>query len=170
VFGVAVLLGVATTIVLVTAISMEADLVGAQIQSGAFVYGLLSLADKLFNGLLIVFLTPYTEHRVEVLAIMTAVPAGSCILALLSASTVPTYWRQLAALLCNRESSANERKPLLSETQIQQYPVEHVEEGGQKEGGEDEEEGQQGPDLPPVSHPFLAARHMSGTIPSVADV
>ena len=154
IFGVAVLLGIGTTITLVTAISAEADLVGAQIQSGAFVYGLLSLADKLLNGILIVILTPYTSESLPVLAIMTAVPAGSCILALFSAISVPTYWRQLSTIIHERYAAKEKEKdPLLRAV---------VEDGEATEVGPD--------DLPPVSQPFLAVHHMSGTIPSVGAV
>ncbi len=45
------LLGVGTTIILVGAYSMEADLVGNHVVTGAFVYGFISLLDKLSNGI-----------------------------------------------------------------------------------------------------------------------
>jgi Na+/melibiose symporter-like transporter len=43
-------LGVGCAIVMVISVSFEADLVGANTESGAFVYGACSFADKLFNG------------------------------------------------------------------------------------------------------------------------
>lgn len=56
VFVVGVLLGFGGTTCLVTAVTMEAELVDQHKSSCAFVYGLLSLTDKLSNGLLIVLI------------------------------------------------------------------------------------------------------------------
>ncbi|XP_035667594.1 major facilitator superfamily domain-containing protein 12-like isoform X1 [Branchiostoma floridae] len=51
VYGAAVLLGVGGSTVLVTSLSMTADLIGENLESGAFVYGAMSFTDKLSNGL-----------------------------------------------------------------------------------------------------------------------
>lgn len=45
-----VLLGAGSAVITVISVSMEADLVGRNVESGAFVYGAMSLTDKLSNG------------------------------------------------------------------------------------------------------------------------
>uniref|UniRef100_A0A4W3GEB8 Major facilitator superfamily domain containing 12a n=1 Tax=Callorhinchus milii TaxID=7868 RepID=A0A4W3GEB8_CALMI len=51
IFGAAVLLGSGSATILVTSLSMTADLIGDNTQSAAFVYGAMSFTDKLANGL-----------------------------------------------------------------------------------------------------------------------
>ncbi|MBN3301892.1 MFS12 protein, partial [Amia calva] len=51
VYGAAVLLGAGSATILVMSLSMTADLIGGQTQSGAFVYGAMSFTDKVANGL-----------------------------------------------------------------------------------------------------------------------
>ncbi|XP_046543115.1 major facilitator superfamily domain-containing protein 12-like isoform X1 [Haliotis rubra] len=53
VFGVAVLMGVGGTTMLITSLAMTADLIGNNTESGAFVYGAMSFTDKLSNGIAI---------------------------------------------------------------------------------------------------------------------
>lgn len=53
IFFVAVLLGLGTTIILVMCLSMLSELVGRNTETGAFVYGAMSLTDKLSNGIAI---------------------------------------------------------------------------------------------------------------------
>uniref|UniRef100_A0A665U8I8 Major facilitator superfamily domain-containing protein 12 n=1 Tax=Echeneis naucrates TaxID=173247 RepID=A0A665U8I8_ECHNA len=50
VYGAAVLLGAGSATILVISLSMTADLIANQTQSGAFVYGAMSFTDKLANG------------------------------------------------------------------------------------------------------------------------
>ncbi|KAM4548838.1 major facilitator superfamily domain-containing protein 12 [Odontesthes bonariensis] len=50
IFGAAVLLGAGSATILVMSLSMTATLIGEQTQSGAFVYGSMSLTDKVANG------------------------------------------------------------------------------------------------------------------------
>lgn len=52
-YGVAVLLGVGGSTLLVTALTMLADLIGENVETGAFVYGAMSFTDKLSNGITI---------------------------------------------------------------------------------------------------------------------
>lgn len=49
-YGAAVLLGVGGSTLLVTALTMLADLIGDNVETGAFVYGAMSFTDKLSNG------------------------------------------------------------------------------------------------------------------------
>ncbi|KAF1385486.1 hypothetical protein PFLUV_G00108280 [Perca fluviatilis] len=51
IYGAAVLLGAGSATILVMSLSMTAKLIGEQTQSGAFVYGSMSLTDKFANGL-----------------------------------------------------------------------------------------------------------------------
>lgn len=50
------LLGFGTSTCMVCSVQLEADLVGENSKSGAFVYGALSFADKLANGIVIFLL------------------------------------------------------------------------------------------------------------------
>ncbi|XP_061153552.1 major facilitator superfamily domain containing 12b isoform X2 [Syngnathus typhle] len=50
IYGAAVLLGAGSAVILVMSLSMTAKLIGEQTQSGAFVYGSMSLTDKVANG------------------------------------------------------------------------------------------------------------------------
>ncbi|XP_074490913.1 major facilitator superfamily domain-containing protein 12 isoform X2 [Sebastes fasciatus] len=50
VIGAAVMLGAGVAIIMVMSLSMTASLIGEQTQSGAFVYGSMSLIDKVVNG------------------------------------------------------------------------------------------------------------------------
>ncbi|XP_019368815.1 PREDICTED: major facilitator superfamily domain-containing protein 12 [Gavialis gangeticus] len=51
IYGAAVLLGAGSATILVTSLSMTADLIGTNTHSGAFVYGAMSFTDKVANGL-----------------------------------------------------------------------------------------------------------------------
>lgn len=53
IFPVAALLGAGSSVLLVTSLGVTADLIGADTESGAFVYGAMSFADKLSNGLVV---------------------------------------------------------------------------------------------------------------------
>ncbi|RUS80621.1 hypothetical protein EGW08_011631 [Elysia chlorotica] len=64
VFGCAVLMGCAGSLMLITSLSMTSDLIGSNVESGAFVFGAMSFTDKLSNGiavLLIQFFHPCTN-------------------------------------------------------------------------------------------------------------
>lgn len=50
IYGAAILLGAGSATILVMSLSMTADLIGDQTQSGAFVYGAMSFTDKVANG------------------------------------------------------------------------------------------------------------------------
>uniref|UniRef100_A0ACB8F245 Major facilitator super domain-containing protein 12 n=1 Tax=Sphaerodactylus townsendi TaxID=933632 RepID=A0ACB8F245_9SAUR len=56
VYGAAVLLGAGSATVLVTSLSMTADLIGSNTHSGAFVYGAMSFTDKVANGLAVMLI------------------------------------------------------------------------------------------------------------------
>ena len=53
---VAALLGAGGSVMLVTSLSITADLIGPNVESGAFVYGAMSFTDKLSNGLAVMLI------------------------------------------------------------------------------------------------------------------
>lgn len=53
IYGAMILLGAGASTLLVTSLSMVADLIGCSVGSSAFVYGVMSFADKLSNGVAI---------------------------------------------------------------------------------------------------------------------
>ncbi|KAM9475015.1 major facilitator superfamily domain-containing protein 12 isoform 1-T2 [Clarias gariepinus] len=56
VYGAAVLLGAGSAVILVMSLSMTANLIADQTQSGAFVYGAMSFTDKVANGLAVMII------------------------------------------------------------------------------------------------------------------
>ncbi|XP_027598035.1 major facilitator superfamily domain-containing protein 12 [Pipra filicauda] len=56
VYGAAVLLGAGSATILVTSLSMTADLIGTNTHSSAFVYGAMSFTDKMANGLAVMLI------------------------------------------------------------------------------------------------------------------
>lgn len=54
IYGVAILMGASGSIILITCLGITADLIGDNAQSGAFVFGAMSFADKLSNGIVVV--------------------------------------------------------------------------------------------------------------------
>ncbi|XP_074655672.1 major facilitator superfamily domain-containing protein 12-like [Tubulanus polymorphus] len=56
IFGAAVLLGSGCSTILITSLSMTADLISENTETGAFVYGAMSFTDKLSNGITVVFI------------------------------------------------------------------------------------------------------------------
>jgi hypothetical protein len=51
IYAVAGLFGASSSVLLVTSLGVTADLIGSDTESGAFVYGAMSFADKLSNGI-----------------------------------------------------------------------------------------------------------------------
>ncbi|XP_053821814.1 major facilitator superfamily domain-containing protein 12 isoform X2 [Vidua macroura] len=56
IYGLAVLLGAGSATILVTSLSMTADLIGTNTHSSAFVYGAMSFTDKMANGLAVMLI------------------------------------------------------------------------------------------------------------------
>ncbi|KAI3386459.1 hypothetical protein SNEBB_006530 [Seison nebaliae] len=94
VFAPAILLGSGGAIILVVSLSMTADMIGNNTKNGAFVYGCMSFADKLANGLaisIIQYLNPCTKccrkcapFYQNVMTFFTISIAGFCLLVLVS--------------------------------------------------------------------------------------
>ena len=65
IFFVAALIGVAGSTLLITSLSLTADLIGANIDSGAFVYGAMSLTDKVSNGAAVLIIQALVPSNVD---------------------------------------------------------------------------------------------------------
>ncbi|KAE8631339.1 hypothetical protein XENTR_v10001158 [Xenopus tropicalis] len=66
VYGAAVILGTGSATILVTSLSMTADLIGTHSRSAAFVYGAMSFTDKVANGLAVVAIQSLHPCRTQV--------------------------------------------------------------------------------------------------------
>lgn len=64
-YPVSILLGAGNAIIMVTSISMEADMIGNNTESGAFVYGALSFTDKLSNGIVVLIIQIIEERTAD---------------------------------------------------------------------------------------------------------
>ncbi|KAL1491554.1 hypothetical protein ABEB36_012133 [Hypothenemus hampei] len=86
IFGVAVLLGTASTIVLVSSLDITTDLIGSKTNRGAFIYGIMSFADKLSNGIAVeVIQDIHKDEKVEFYRdVLSYVCGGALILGTLS--------------------------------------------------------------------------------------
>ncbi|KAF2352097.1 Major facilitator superfamily domain [Trinorchestia longiramus] len=63
VYPMAALLGAGSSTMLVTSLSITADLIGNNVESGAFVYGAMSFTDKLSNGVAIMIIQYFSPYR-----------------------------------------------------------------------------------------------------------
>lgn len=96
-FGASVTLGVGGSTLLVTVLTMLADLIGDNVETGAFVYGAMSFLDKMSNGIAIqiiqVFYPKNKENRSSAGAlyyreVMVLASGATAILALLTLATL----------------------------------------------------------------------------------
>ncbi|XP_056585973.1 major facilitator superfamily domain-containing protein 12 [Triplophysa dalaica] len=104
VYGAAVLLGAGSAVILVMSLSMTANLIGSQTQSGAFVYGAMSFTDKVANGLgVMIIQTLHPSHMHDsdvigfyhnVMVIVTGGVAGVAALCLCTIFLWPVRIRQ----------------------------------------------------------------------------
>lgn len=109
VYGAAVLLGAGSAVILVMSLSMTANLIGDQTQSGAFVYGAMSFTDKVANGLGVMIIqalhpchTLDSDCKWFYRNIMVIVTAGVAAVAALCLSTIliwPIAIRQRLAVI-----------------------------------------------------------------------
>ncbi|CAG9854333.1 unnamed protein product [Phyllotreta striolata] len=83
IFAVAFLLGAGGSIVLVTSLGVTTDFIGANVNNGAFVYGIMSFTDKLANGLAVVVIQYLQNDQKNIYFyrnVLTNVCGGSVIL------------------------------------------------------------------------------------------
>ncbi|XP_056912395.1 major facilitator superfamily domain-containing protein 12a isoform X4 [Takifugu flavidus] len=120
VYGAAVLLGAGSATILVISLAMTAELIADQTQSGAFVYGSMSFADKLSNGVAVMMIQALHPCRTSVCCpacvwfyhyIMVIVTGGVGIIAtfvLCSILIWPIRIRSRGITVnCNNEEGAN---------------------------------------------------------------
>lgn len=100
IYAVAVLLGFAGAIMLVTSLGVTSDLIGKNTESGAFAYGVMSFADKLSNGVVVMliqylanyFSSDYANYYKDVL---TYVCGASAICGLLMILYIKPFSRDI---------------------------------------------------------------------------
>ena len=95
IYPAAVLLGAGGAITMVISVSLEADLVGRNVESAAFLYGAVSLTDKLSNGIAILGIqfigqgiATEDTHKVFIRYVNALVPAASIAAALIVTWTI----------------------------------------------------------------------------------
>uniref|UniRef100_A0A8D0AS64 Major facilitator superfamily domain containing 12a n=1 Tax=Sander lucioperca TaxID=283035 RepID=A0A8D0AS64_SANLU len=97
VYGAALLLGAGSATILVISLSMTAELIAGQTQSGAFVYGAMSFTDKVANGLAVMVIQALHPCRTVVCCpacvwfyhyIMVIVTGGVTVLAALALCSI----------------------------------------------------------------------------------
>jgi len=95
VYGISILYGVGTSVVMVSGVSFVNDLVGNNLDTSAFVYGCMSFTDKLCTGAVVMAIQTRRdvvcgdgegeeECKEFVRDIMAFVPAASCLLAVIA--------------------------------------------------------------------------------------
>jgi Na+/melibiose symporter-like transporter len=109
IYATAFLFGIGTTVVSIVSVSYEADLVSKECKTSAFVYGIMSLTDKLSNGIAILAVqlhrkvlsgpdpdipTPADSRFVR--DILTLVPVISCLIACIFTLDVTNYSKKKA--------------------------------------------------------------------------
>lgn len=84
IFLVATLLGTGGSTLLITSLSITADLIGSNVEGGAFVYGFMSLVDKFSNGIIIMIIqNSNPEESWYYRSVITFACGASCVLGLL---------------------------------------------------------------------------------------
>ena len=86
-----ILLGIGTSVTNICSFSLTSDLIGLNTESGAFVYGIMSFADKLANGVIIASIqqfNPCTEDatpkcELYYRQVLSFIPAGVAVLTVL---------------------------------------------------------------------------------------
>ncbi|RLN74059.1 hypothetical protein BBJ28_00000370 [Nothophytophthora sp. Chile5] len=120
-----ILLGMGNSIIMVTSVCLEGDLVGNNIESGAFVYGAMSFTDKISNGIAILFIQnerqklqdspeadgEFLRHVYSILPSLAAL-LGLCTVMFMThcSSSGKKRRREMAS---NTSSTADEIEPLL---------------------------------------------------------
>uniref|UniRef100_H2XPZ1 Major facilitator superfamily associated domain-containing protein n=1 Tax=Ciona intestinalis TaxID=7719 RepID=H2XPZ1_CIOIN len=107
IFGLAVVLGIGTSTILVMSLSMTARLIGKETRTGAFVYGAMSLTDKLSNGAAVVIIQNLNPCKCNCplcaeyfRAIMSYVIGGITIIAMMTIISIITTKRACHTSSC----------------------------------------------------------------------
>lgn len=92
IFAVAALLGIAGSTLLITSLSFTADLIGDNVEGAAFVYGFMSLTDKISNGVIIMLIQDFNPDEGWYYRYVIAFACGSaCILGVLVTLTLTRF-------------------------------------------------------------------------------
>ncbi|XP_042884480.1 major facilitator superfamily domain-containing protein 12-like [Penaeus japonicus] len=84
IFLVATLLGIGGSTLLITSLSITADLIGSNVEGGAFVYGFMSLVDKFSNGIIIMIIQNFNpEESWYYRSVITFACGASCVLGII---------------------------------------------------------------------------------------
>ncbi|MCJ8740398.1 hypothetical protein PDJAM_G00058540 [Pangasius djambal] len=129
VYGAAVLLGAGSATILVMSLSMTADLIADQTQSGAFVYGAMSFTDKVANGVGVIIIQGLHPCHTQACCpacvwyyhyVMVIVTGGVAVVAALSLCTIliwPIRIRHrlsvMPGLMSDGEDSESSTEPTL---------------------------------------------------------
>ncbi|XP_032230199.2 major facilitator superfamily domain-containing protein 12 isoform X3 [Nematostella vectensis] len=129
VYGVSVLIGIGGSTLLVTALTMLADLIGENVETGAFVYGAMSFMDKMSNGIVVQIVQAFypksspsnpdagdTYYR----GVMVFIAGGAAVLALVTLATTINRTPPPDAQTGTHELPAEERRRLLTGPSIDQ--------------------------------------------------
>lgn len=65
IYGVAALIGGGGSVMLITSLALTAELIGQNPESGAFVYGSMSLSDKVSNGVAVVLIQNFIPGTID---------------------------------------------------------------------------------------------------------
>jgi len=128
IYGVASLFGAGGSTMLITSLAVTADLIGGQVESGAFVYGAMSFTDKLANGIsvyIIQYLHPDPEPIPYYVLILAVVCGGAALLSLISLATMIPFkigrlgkgYDPITTSSEDEPATATETSPLLSRAQ-----------------------------------------------------
>ncbi|CAL4108311.1 unnamed protein product, partial [Meganyctiphanes norvegica] len=92
IYMVASLLGIGGSTLLITSLSLTADLIGDNVEGGAFVYGFMSLVDKFSNGIIIMLIQSLGENQPEgsnfYQMVITYACGSACVLGILVIMTL----------------------------------------------------------------------------------
>lgn len=84
IFVVGALLGIGGSTLLITSLSITADLIGENVEGGAFVYGFMSLVDKFSNGIIIMIIQESNpEEPWYYRSVITFACGSACVLGIL---------------------------------------------------------------------------------------
>ncbi|KAK4306624.1 hypothetical protein Pmani_021574 [Petrolisthes manimaculis] len=155
VYPMACLLGSGGSVMLVTSLSLTADLIGPNVESGAFVYGAMSFTDKLSNGIavmLIQSLNPCTkccpQCSLYYRGVLTFCCGGAAILAslgVLSLLSAKIGHRSRHISSTDEESASRDRATPGCNPDLPPYPLSPNDmDGWQGEGAGQEDKGDQG--------------------------
>ncbi|KAK3876009.1 hypothetical protein Pcinc_019151 [Petrolisthes cinctipes] len=155
VYPMASLLGAGGSVMLVTSLSLTADLIGPNVESGAFVYGAMSFTDKLSNGIavmLIQSLNPCTKCCPQCSwyyrGVLTFCCGGAAILAslgVLSLLSAKIGHRSRPISSTDEESASRDRATPGCNPDLPPYPLSPNDmDGWQGEGAGQEDKGDQG--------------------------